>query len=108
AVLVFFFFFSSRRRHTRSLRDWSSDVCSSDLYGAALLFVRWDEASRPAGHLETEYLAFGSTPDEALAPVLALTLEQVKARYSVRSEERRVGKECRCRWWQEDEKKKRE
>src|SRR5690349_23378018 len=28
---VFFFFFSSRRRHTRSLRDWSSDVCSSDL-----------------------------------------------------------------------------
>src|SRR6266496_2632666 len=28
-----FFFFSSRRRHTRSLRDWSSDVCSSDLTG---------------------------------------------------------------------------
>src|SRR6266403_2656675 len=30
-VVMFFFFFSSRRRHTRSLRDWSSDVCSSDL-----------------------------------------------------------------------------
>src|SRR5690349_23405006 len=29
--LSFYFFFSSRRRHTRSLRDWSSDVCSSDL-----------------------------------------------------------------------------
>src|SRR6266511_5657814 len=28
---VFFFFFSSRRRHTRFSRDWSSDVCSSDL-----------------------------------------------------------------------------
>ena len=28
---VFFFFFSSRRRHTRLVRDWSSDVCSSDL-----------------------------------------------------------------------------
>src|SRR5436190_16918344 len=28
----FFFFFSSRRRHTRSLCDWSSDVCSSDLW----------------------------------------------------------------------------
>src|SRR5216683_5128741 len=28
---MFFFFFSSRRRHTRSDRDWSSDVCSSDL-----------------------------------------------------------------------------
>src|SRR5690606_40260501 len=30
-VLLFFFFFSSRRRHTRFSRDWSSDVCSSDL-----------------------------------------------------------------------------
>src|SRR5439155_15784439 len=29
---LFFFFFSSRRRHTRWPRDWSSDVCSSDLY----------------------------------------------------------------------------
>src|SRR5436305_10970853 len=29
----FFFFFSSRRRHTRCGRDWSSDVCSSDLFG---------------------------------------------------------------------------
>ena len=33
-VFVFFFFFSSRRRHTRSLCDWSSDVCSSDLNDA--------------------------------------------------------------------------
>src|SRR5690349_24071249 len=31
SLIVLFFFFSSRRRHTRSLRDWSSDVCSSDL-----------------------------------------------------------------------------
>src|SRR2546429_2740665 len=30
---LFFFFFSSRRRHTRCSRDWSSDVCSSDLPG---------------------------------------------------------------------------
>src|SRR6266704_3950405 len=30
---MLFFFFSSRRRHTRSKRDWSSDVCSSDLFG---------------------------------------------------------------------------
>src|SRR5262245_64551825 len=29
---IFFFFFSSRRRHTRCLSDWSSDVCSSDLF----------------------------------------------------------------------------
>src|SRR6267378_6784232 len=34
-----FFFFSSRRRHTRSLRDWSSDVCSSDLDGDQIYAV---------------------------------------------------------------------
>src|SRR2546422_9722956 len=33
--LFFFFFFSSRRRHTRCSRDWSSDVCSSDLIALA-------------------------------------------------------------------------
>src|SRR6266536_6429209 len=33
--MIFFFFFSSRRRHTRSTRDWSSDVCSSDLQFSA-------------------------------------------------------------------------
>src|SRR5690349_22961878 len=33
-----FFFFSSRRRHTRSLRDWSSDVCSSDLRRGGVAF----------------------------------------------------------------------
>src|SRR6266536_469862 len=32
--IILFFFFSSRRRHTRSTRDWSSDVCSSDLDAA--------------------------------------------------------------------------
>src|SRR5690606_41676218 len=31
--MIFYFFFSSRRRHTRFSRDWSSDVCSSDLRG---------------------------------------------------------------------------
>src|SRR2546427_7906163 len=44
---VVFFFFSSRRRHTRFDCDWSSDVCSSDLFavlfiiGLALAFLRW-------------------------------------------------------------------
>src|SRR5258707_8385065 len=33
-----FFFFSSRRRHTRYWRDWSSDVCSSDLIGSSSFF----------------------------------------------------------------------
>src|SRR2546429_7317209 len=35
----FFFFFSSRRRHTRCSRDWSSDVCSSDLVGVFIRYV---------------------------------------------------------------------
>jgi hypothetical protein len=48
-------------------------------YGAALLFVRWSDAGdRPVGHLETEYLASGATPAEALAPLLALTLHELK------------------------------
>src|SRR6266511_5165439 len=39
SLIFFFFFFSSRRRHTRFSRDWSSDVCSSDLpiYGGSPL-----------------------------------------------------------------------
>src|SRR6266513_4738972 len=36
-----FFFFSSRRRHTRSKRDWSSDVCSSDLDGKMTAYLNW-------------------------------------------------------------------
>lgn len=48
-------------------------------YGAALLFVRWAPGSdRPVGHLETDYLAFGPSPEAALAPVLALDLHQIK------------------------------
>src|SRR2546428_5188343 len=43
-VSLFFFFFSSRRRHTRSDRDWSSDVCSSDLLLAPV-------ASSPQGDI---------------------------------------------------------
>jgi hypothetical protein len=49
-------------------------------YGAALLFIAWEgKAERPVGHLETDYLSFGPTPDLAVAPLLALTLEEVKA-----------------------------
>jgi len=59
------------------LTDDDPDV--NGRYGAALLFVRWAEGGdRPDGHLETEYLAHGSTPEEALAPLLAMTLHQVQ------------------------------
>ena len=62
-----------------SVAPFTDDTTDAGRYGAALLFVRWGEGEKPVGHLETDYLAFGSTPAEALAPVLALTLEQVKA-----------------------------
>src|SRR5215212_8014564 len=48
----FFFFFSSRRRHTRCLSDWSSDVCSSDLWaGTARKALPWVVAAAVAGLL---------------------------------------------------------
>jgi hypothetical protein len=62
-----------------SVDTFADDLGEPGRYGAALLFVRWSEGERPVGHLETDYLAFGATADEALAPVLALTLEEVKA-----------------------------
>src|SRR5437868_11610151 len=44
------FFFSSRRRHTRSKRDWSSDVCSSDLaQGRPIACMAWSSAPRHLG-----------------------------------------------------------
>src|SRR5882762_10606778 len=79
---MFFFFFSSRRRHTRFKCDWSSDVCSSDLR-------RW-AVSR--GH---------SGPDTQSPRLTTLS-----AFRCWRSEERRVGKECRSRWSPYHEQKK--
>src|SRR5207245_8712773 len=96
-LLSIFFFFSSRRRHTRCYRDWSSDVCSSDLVVHAAFRVahRHDLESR-LGKQESSRLAD-----------LAVTLDRDGGRL-VRSEERRVGKECRSRGWAENEKKKRD
>ena len=49
-------------------------------FGAALLFVRWSSGGeRAVGHLETEYLAFGHSPDDAVAPLLDLPLAEVKS-----------------------------
>src|SRR5438132_11096794 len=65
----FFFFFSSRRRHTRSLCDWSSDVCSSDLLMGDGVSV--------AGPVDSDVMA-------------QLSADMVKNK--IRSEERREGK----------------
>ena len=49
-------------------------------FGAALLFIRWStDGERAVGHLETDYLAFGSAPDAAQASLLTLTLQEVKS-----------------------------
>src|SRR2546421_6027628 len=63
---LFFFFFSSRRRHTRSDRDWSSDVCSSDLLVDLRESMTWE------GHAErirAPYLCVAGEFDE-LSPLL--------------------------------------
>src|SRR5207245_1872736 len=57
SLIVFsflFFFFSSRRRHTRCYRDWSSDVCSSDLYSERVIrenFLLPFQAAVQEGHV---------------------------------------------------------
>src|SRR5216683_6543919 len=61
---MFFFFFSSRRRHTRSDRDWSSDVCSSDLQcleGRLELLAARREVKQGRRHWRRRFL----TADEA-------------------------------------------
>src|SRR2546427_1739855 len=90
------FFFSSRRRHTRFDCDWSSDVCSSDL----LLF----DAKIAAKEQELQAVQ-RATQLQQRAGLTAVTLPsfppafaELLAKTFKRSEERRVGKECRSRW----------
>src|SRR5205814_3219035 len=96
------FFFSSRRRHTRCLSDWSSDVCSSDLYNVATRYDRElvDRCARE-GIAYTPFFPLGG-----FTPLQSAALDAVAARLGAsprqvalaRSEERRVGKEWRSRW----------
>src|SRR3712207_7970833 len=92
------FFFSSRRRHTRYWRDWSSDVCSSDLLGDAPVVVGVPESSADSLD-EVRGLPVGSgiTVDD-VAEVEEVDSPAAVSRVDGRSEERRVGKECRSRW----------
>src|SRR3712207_6881470 len=83
-VCFFFFFFSSRRRHTRYWRDWSSDVCSSDLADDG-------HPRRQVSADEGDFLA--TLTDTSLYSIGAYFADR-----HPRSEERRVGKECRSRW----------
>src|SRR5438445_4547148 len=91
------FFFSSRRRHTRYWRDWSSDVVlfRSTPGRQAIKFMI---ACRPGVVSPTVFV-------QQINTVSALTGGRVHINI-VRSEERRVGKECRSRRSQNHEKKK--
>src|SRR2546430_8950724 len=90
------FFFSSRRRHTRFDCDWSSDVCSSDLI-APPVHVAGMPALQRLQHLAilAEIHVVGN-----LGGVIDVHDVDVHGVLLVggRSEERRVGKECRSRW----------
>src|SRR5207245_7618310 len=95
-TLFFFFFFSSRRRHTRCYRDWSSDVCSSDLRNRLRhLLVVWEVALAlvlliGAGLLIKSFSRLTEVnPGFRTEGVLTFQVNLT------RSEERRVGKEWR-------------
>src|SRR5207253_7825745 len=82
----FFFFFSSRRRHTRWPRDWSSDVCSSDLL---LANVHLDPATpEQIAHGKRLVTDYGCASCHEIGGIK-------KPENFARSEERRVGKESR-------------
>src|SRR2546422_3765390 len=93
-MLYFFFFFSSRRRHTRCSRDWSSDVCSSDLFEIAGKWLSADVINFSASGSSTTK---GESFIDTAKNIAAMSPDVVIVRHS-RSEERRVGKECRSRW----------
>src|SRR3712207_8849525 len=85
-------FLSSRRRHTRYWRDWSSDVCSSDLRP---LHLGRDLHVLDLYHADLDTPRVGLLVDDVLELVVYLL---PVGQEIVRSEERRVGKECRSRW----------
>src|SRR5690606_40353002 len=98
------FFFSSRRRHTRFSRDWSSDVCSSDLSQTS--FGLFEPGCGPDVLERTlqfglERLGAGlreRVPQVVHRTALVLRFGKVAPEGLERSEERRVGKGGRCRW----------
>src|SRR5690606_41158171 len=95
-VLLFhtYFFFSSRRRHTRFSRDWSSDVCSSDL----ILARNWLPSPSPFDAPATRpAISTNSTVAGTVRCGFTISANCARRGSGTRSEERRVGKEGRGR-----------
>src|SRR5205807_4771328 len=102
----------SRRRHTRLQGDWSSDVCSSDLKPALQGLAANLEKAYPVVQKDQTFMtapvsrnSVSNNPGaesgiEVIAPLLLGMA--VVVLLVARSEERRVGKECRCRGWEWD------
>src|SRR5256885_3818557 len=92
-----FFFFSSRRRHTRLQGDWSSDVCSSDLRRDPHCSHKFIVVSLTCRASAQNFARNGYTQ---LRPCSDRNRTRTNAHEQClpRSEERRVGKECRSRW----------
>src|SRR5690606_40884938 len=98
------FFFSSRRRHTRFSRDWSSDVCSSDLSPWGPGRFGWHiECSAMSLKYLGNHIDFHGGGLDLVFPHHENEIAQSETYTGqppfVRSEERRVGKECR--YWSE-------
>src|SRR5207253_7623619 len=99
-----------RRRHTRWPRDWSSDVCSSDLsvrvcatpvLRSARLIARVFEETKlgePAERRGDRLLRGVGSGSEGVRELLG-DFRDGGPSIAPRSEERRVGKGCRCGWW---------
>src|SRR5437764_10974201 len=95
-VIFFFFFFSSRRRHTRYIGDWSSDVCSSDLPPHDVPHpVRRDFPLELLTVPSVKALRFSPSGVRFRTRQSQIWKKQASR---ARSEERRVGKECRSQW----------
>src|SRR5437016_6864097 len=105
---LFPFFFSSRRRHTRLVSDWSPDVCSSDLLVS--VWTEQEVSDTDTFVATVGPLAADPAVQEALTNRITTTVFEYvdvqalanQAIDALRSEERRVGKECRSRWWADE------
>src|SRR5690606_39511001 len=106
------FFFSSRRRHTRFSRDWSSDVCSSDLsitkvFTAAAILMLIEDGRLYLQQSVADWLPPFDTPLHRPINLWHLLTHTSGLMPDPRSEERRVGKERRSRRRADQEQNKR-